>query len=237
MSEQGDVEEFNTSATEGFGYRLKTVREENKLSLADIASQLRLDENIIQALEEYDYTALPEPMFVCCYIRNYAKLLNIQPEPLVEYYKNDIEGNLIPKLDVKNESRNIRSYRLGKFLPLIFLFVLMVFVFAGWKWWQSHSSQFAGSSGESSVSRWFDLNKNSSAEETESDRFDVDNLEDPNQLQLPEYNEEPLSQEPLSQEPLLPQINETSINNPVPAKEQNKVFDHNSSMNEKNNPL
>ncbi len=208
MSEQSDDGQFYTSTPEGFGQRLKAAREVKKLSIADISARLHLDEDVIQALEDYDYEALPEPMFVCGYIRNYSKLLNIPPEPLVAFYKNEIEGNLIPTLDVKNESRNARSYSLGKFLPLIFLFTIAGFIFAGWLWWQSNSDEISETTGS-----WFNFNKTSPEKSAQGGtELNVDSA-DPSQLQLPEYTEEPL----------LPQINDSDTSNTLIEKEASVV--------------
>jgi cytoskeleton protein RodZ len=114
---------------------------------------------------------------------------------------------LIPQLDVKNESRNVRSYHLGKFLPILFLLVVVGVAFAGWKWWKNYSVQTA----DSSAASWFNFSKKSSDQDAVPGNDTVDGQEDPTQLKLPEYTEQAF----------LPQINESAnTSSPRPVKAQ-----------------
>lgn len=68
------------------GNVLRTEREQRGMTLNHVAERLYLNSNVIQALEQDAYEDLPAPTFVRGYIRNYAKLMEINPEPLVEAY-------------------------------------------------------------------------------------------------------------------------------------------------------
>lgn len=70
-------------AWEGAGVRLKRGRESQGLSLFDAARALRLSEKQIAALEADDYSKLPGRTFVRGFIRNYARLVQLDPEPLI----------------------------------------------------------------------------------------------------------------------------------------------------------
>ena len=76
------VEEAAQAKTSA-GKVLAAARESIGLSVADAARQLRLSPRQIEALEADDYARLPGKTFLRGFIRNYAKLLQIDPEPLL----------------------------------------------------------------------------------------------------------------------------------------------------------
>lgn len=64
----------------GPGARLATAREAHGFSLGDVARQLKLSVRQVGALERDDYDAFPSRVFVRGFLRNYAKLLQIDLE-------------------------------------------------------------------------------------------------------------------------------------------------------------
>jgi cytoskeleton protein RodZ len=52
----------------------------------DVASRLRLDTDTIEYLEDEHYERLPAPAFVRGYLRNYASLLRIAADPLIQAF-------------------------------------------------------------------------------------------------------------------------------------------------------
>ncbi len=146
-TEQQEIEDIISSRKEGFGALFKQVRDEYSLSIDDISRELRLDNKIIIALENEDYKQLPAPAFVCGYIRNYARFLKIQSEPLIDYYKKDCNDNVLsanPKTfkekRIKNKSGKGKS---ASFLmPLLALFAGAAFIVAVWQLWPYIEKQF-----------------------------------------------------------------------------------------------
>ena len=65
------------------GKQLAASREEKGLSVADVARSLRLSVRQIEAIEADDFDKLPSKTFLRGFIRNYAKLLQLDPEPLL----------------------------------------------------------------------------------------------------------------------------------------------------------
>ncbi|MGH8727677.1 MAG: helix-turn-helix domain-containing protein [Burkholderiales bacterium] len=65
------------------GQILAAARKRQNLSLADVTRQLRLSERQLRALEADAYGELPGATFVRGFIRNYARLLRLDPEPLL----------------------------------------------------------------------------------------------------------------------------------------------------------
>lgn len=58
-------------------------RRRQGLSLGDISRQLKLSVRQVEALERDDYAGYKSPVFIHGFIRNYAKLLGLDPEPLI----------------------------------------------------------------------------------------------------------------------------------------------------------
>ena len=71
---------------DGIGGRLRAARTERGLDLERIAAQLHLRPALIEALEEGRYDALPGPVFVAGYIRNYGRQVGLDPEALITEY-------------------------------------------------------------------------------------------------------------------------------------------------------
>lgn len=68
---------------ESAGARLTAERRSLGLSLGDIARQLKLSVRQVEALERDDYASFAGPVFVRGFLRNYAKLLGLDPEQLI----------------------------------------------------------------------------------------------------------------------------------------------------------
>lgn len=68
------------------GERLRELRVEKGLSVAEAASQLYLRAEAIEALERNDFDALPAETYVRGYLRNYAQLLEVPAESLLGLY-------------------------------------------------------------------------------------------------------------------------------------------------------
>ena len=83
MIDAGDIQ---TPATPGPGVapnlRLSQAREAQNLTTADVARRLKLSVGQVEALESGQYEQLPGPTFVRGFIRNYARLLRLDPEEL-----------------------------------------------------------------------------------------------------------------------------------------------------------
>lgn len=67
------------------GRVLKTGREARGLSFDDVADKLKLTPRQLTALETDDFQALPGNTFVRGFVRNYARLLEIDSKPLLDH--------------------------------------------------------------------------------------------------------------------------------------------------------
>jgi cytoskeleton protein RodZ len=78
------TESVTASALTGVGQELAAAREARGLALADVAQQLKFAPRQLEALEQEQFSALPGATFARGMVRSYARLLKLDPEPLVQ---------------------------------------------------------------------------------------------------------------------------------------------------------
>jgi cytoskeleton protein RodZ len=88
------------------GALLQGAREQHNLSIEDISNRLRLSPRQVKALENDDFAALPEAMITRGFIRNYARLLGMDVEPLLEAYRVFVPSSDSPRA-ISIQSENI----------------------------------------------------------------------------------------------------------------------------------
>jgi len=124
------------------GARLRATREIGRMSRDEVAHHLHLDPQIITALEQDDYGKLPSPMYVCGYLRSYARLLKLPESEIVGAYTRgkEINAALIP------ENINIlpgkKVFNPAILKPVILL--LVAIVIAGGLFWLSGEINLSG---------------------------------------------------------------------------------------------
>jgi len=80
---EGNAAEQQAEIRSSPGKVLAEARERLGLSVAEAARQLRLSPRQIEALEADDHASLPGKTFLRGFLRNYARLLQLDPEPLL----------------------------------------------------------------------------------------------------------------------------------------------------------
>ena len=73
------------------GSQLAAAREAKRLTVADVAARLHLRAMFVDAMERENWPPIGEPVYVRGFVRSYARLVGLDPEPLigqlnVEYY-------------------------------------------------------------------------------------------------------------------------------------------------------
>ncbi|SDK33459.1 cytoskeleton protein RodZ [Methylophilus rhizosphaerae] len=119
----------------GCGNVLKAAREAQGLSMHEVSSQLRLGIRQIQAIEQDDFDKLPQPSIVRGFIRNYARLLNIDVTPILEAYQRIVPNTAPLPLSVKSNARPsvidkpVRTIRPQRILSF-FIFLILAAILA-----------------------------------------------------------------------------------------------------------
>lgn len=76
--------EASIPAAAGVGDVLRSTREAQGHTVADVAQALKLTQRQVDALESERFELLPGAAFARGFLRNYAKLLGLDPEPLLQ---------------------------------------------------------------------------------------------------------------------------------------------------------
>ena len=148
------------------GARLRTAREAQGLSLEQVAATLKVLPRILQALEADNYAALPEPVFVRGYLRQYAALVAVPADEVLarfdEYYQADGEATkhmakpleYVPVPDfVERPDRHKPKIKAnapssivmpkGKWKPIVITVLSLATLIVFWQWDMAHTIQQA----------------------------------------------------------------------------------------------
>lgn len=118
----------------GIGDALKAAREAKGWTVQDAATKLRLMVRQVEAMEAEDYAALGQPVFARGFVRNYARLLGMDPEPLLTRMA---ESGAAPAEKVETESyapvtsQGISPVLIGALAVLAFVLAIPAAMY----WW------------------------------------------------------------------------------------------------------
>ncbi len=76
-------EQSSQSAIQSVGAQLATIRQAQNMSVNDVAYRLKLTPKQIMAIEQDDFASLG-PIFSRGFVRNYARLLQLDPQPFLD---------------------------------------------------------------------------------------------------------------------------------------------------------
>ncbi|MGI9309865.1 MAG: helix-turn-helix domain-containing protein [Gammaproteobacteria bacterium] len=134
MQDSNTMDEDPAGVTEGPGSRLCAAREARAVSVEQAAAELRLDREIIEALEAEDFEALGAPVFVKGYLRSYGRLLGLDPEEMVDLYRSiapsDEQPPIVAEQGDFSEGANIVTWSFWALVAVAFLIVL-IYVLSG----------------------------------------------------------------------------------------------------------
>ena len=74
------------SAREAFGPNLRRIRIQHGISLDTVARETKVPVELWDGLEHNDFTRWPTGLFARAYIRDYAKLIGVDPESTVDEF-------------------------------------------------------------------------------------------------------------------------------------------------------
>lgn len=125
--------ERTPAAVDSPGRALAAARRARKLEITRVASELRLKPETVDAIERDDYEHLPSPVFVSGYIRTYARLLGLDPQPLIARFHVLHPGAEAPPRSALENQELARSGS-GWLVPLL-LFAVVLIGAGGYLWW------------------------------------------------------------------------------------------------------
>ncbi|MEW5893477.1 MAG: RodZ domain-containing protein [Pseudomonadota bacterium] len=131
---------MNSEGLQGIGPRLAAAREAKGLATAEVAAKLRLGVRQIEALEADAYEQLPGEVFVRGFIRNYAKLLELDPDALLPSQEVAVSEQLtVPSTNVRFQPSPIQRWLVLPVGSAILVFALVALLYA----WLSSGDQAA----------------------------------------------------------------------------------------------
>lgn len=127
--------------TQTVGELLAAAREKAGLSLAELSAKTHIRSVYLQALENNDFDSLPEAVFVKAYIRHYARLFNLDLQPLLAVLRRDYDesskGQLIPREYLYPVIKKNQFWSPVRMLVLSVMTIFAVFLsYAAWQWYQ-----------------------------------------------------------------------------------------------------
>jgi cytoskeleton protein RodZ len=120
------------------GQILRQAREQQNLTVAQVAQQLNLSKSLIEDLELDQVDAKLSSTFVRGYLRSYAKLLKIPAQQVLEAYSSNSKGlHQIPSLTRSFSKRTAKEATENRFIWVTYfvIFVFVVLLVVGF--WQS----------------------------------------------------------------------------------------------------
>lgn len=70
----------------GFGSKLREARERRGITLREIANTTKISMSVLEALERNDISRLPGGIFSRAFVRSYAVVVGLEPEPLIREF-------------------------------------------------------------------------------------------------------------------------------------------------------
>lgn len=80
-----------------FGDLVSLARKRKKISLDKVAQDLVIKKEHLVALEQENWSELPEPAFIKGYIKSYAEYLGLDPDYALALYRRDFDETKYPK--------------------------------------------------------------------------------------------------------------------------------------------
>jgi len=123
----------------GPGAQLAQARVDMHLTHEDVAAKLHLASRQIQALEQDDYSSLPGATYVRGYLKSYALLLGLSPEPILEAHSRLTATTVMTDFSAIAPQKEITSrHHQVRFVTYFMIAIVIGLAFA---WWQGRDSR------------------------------------------------------------------------------------------------
>jgi len=128
------VDHRHTSDAQNAGDILKAARIAAGFSLGEVSHRLKLSARLLDAIEADDRTKLPEAVYVRGYVRNYARLLRLDPEPLLKDYHLGEAQPFHQESGVPPRQYERRPRRKAKTILITGFVIGLIVLFVVWQW-------------------------------------------------------------------------------------------------------
>ncbi len=125
------------------GHLLRNARQARSMSVDDVSRQLRLSVQQVEAIEREDYEKLPGRVFLRGFIRNYANLVKLDAEPIMQLLPDQspvvspVERTPFQIKEISFSSSQDRNWNrliiIGLALIFLTLIIYLVYPEDGWR--------------------------------------------------------------------------------------------------------
>lgn len=118
------------------GAELASIRSQRGYTTEYVAGKLHLRIHLIELLEADDYDKMPEPVFIKGYLRAYAKLLEISPEPLIERFNRyHATERRVERALWQSKKRSYKTYKAENTVRWVTMSMTFLVLTAVIMWW------------------------------------------------------------------------------------------------------
>lgn len=128
LAQAQEAPEVAPEAPPTAGQALAAARQSQNFSIADISSRLKLSVHQIEALEQGAYDRLPGPVFVRGFARNYARLLKLDADAIVQAIDAQLPKAVVPEATPQNEAHIPMPARNGGRWPVFAVIAAAIFL-------------------------------------------------------------------------------------------------------------
>ncbi len=120
------------------GQQLLEAREQKELSIEMVAQRLRLDVNLVHALEKDDYESFPAIAYARGYLRGYAKMVGLEPEQLISTLDQKFKAT--PPIEPFVSQPQQQTGSGDKHIKVVTYSLIALLVLLLGLWWQTQRS-------------------------------------------------------------------------------------------------
>lgn len=134
MNTTATMDEMKGTEQDNSVPQLTKIREQMGYSIEYVASKLHLRVRIIELIENCEYNLLPEPVFIKGYLRAYAKLLGISPDPFINAFDSQYSYEKKPERALWQSKREShKAEHVIRWFTILFAVGVMVAVGVWWE--------------------------------------------------------------------------------------------------------
>ncbi|PJD95683.1 MAG: DNA-binding protein [Legionella sp.] len=153
------TDEIKLPQQEAIGMQLASIRQQKGYTIEYVANKLHLRVRIIELIEQSQFDLLPESVFIKGYLRAYAKLLGVSPEPFLAIFNQHY--SVEKKVDRALWQSKRESYKAEHFIRWFTITFAVGAIIAISMWWHNNREQLHFSK---------TVSEQSAAEETSSSK-------------------------------------------------------------------
>lgn len=107
---------------------LKTARLDKGLTIKKVANDLNINQKYLEALEDGNFSILPEGTYGKSFLKEYAFYLGLKPGPLLDIYETEILNKKKSTKEIYFSNQIIKKHNFLIFPKIIKIFLIVVIV-------------------------------------------------------------------------------------------------------------